>query len=201
MPRALTYNRTLCGMCATIPGRDSRQAEQLQKADDPEQPLTGAEKKLVAELCARMDARHRAPRVKLDHRPPKPVDIATADGEPQTSEAARLAAFGTTSSDFYSRTLQELLEAGCRGTQSQPFTEVDLNGALAAMHGIARATRSRACSQRKWSLYIRRRCVVCVSSRAQRRSCSRIRTEISRLSSCGPTRCRWRHCNATAAMP
>jgi hypothetical protein len=123
-------------VCATMPGRDSRQAEQLQKVDEPEQPLTGAEKKLVAELRARMDARHRAPRVKLDHRPPKPVDIATADGEPQTSEVARLTAFGTTSGDFYSRTLQELLEAGCRGTQSQPFTEVDVNGALAAMHGI-----------------------------------------------------------------
>jgi hypothetical protein len=123
--------------CATIPGRDGRQAQQLQKGEEPEQPLTGAEKKLVAELCARMDARHRAPRVKLDHRPPKPADIATADGEPHTSEVARLAAFGTTSSDFCSRTLQELLEAGCRGTQSQPFTEVDVNGALAAMHGIA----------------------------------------------------------------
>jgi hypothetical protein len=124
-------------VCATMPGRDSRQTEQLQKADEPGQPLTGAEKKLVAELCARMDARHQAPRVKLDHRPPKPVDIATADGDPQTSELARPVAFGTTSSDFYSRTLQELLEAGCRGTQSQPFTEMDVNGALAAMHGIA----------------------------------------------------------------
>ena len=120
-----------------MPGRDSRQAGQPQNADEPGQPLTGAEKKLVAEFCARMDTRHRAPRVKLDHRPPKPVDIAIAEGEPQTSEVARLAAFGTTSSDFYSRTLQELLEAGCRGTRSQPFTEVDVNGALAAMHGIA----------------------------------------------------------------
>src|SRR6266436_9580802 len=123
--------------CATMPGRDSRQAEQPQKADQAEQPPTDAEKQLLAEFCERMEARHRAPRVKLDHRPPKPVDIATAEGEPQTSEVARLAAFGTTSSDFYSRTLQELLEAGCRGTQSQPFTEVDVNGALAAMHGIA----------------------------------------------------------------
>jgi hypothetical protein len=88
-------------VCATMPGRDSREAEQLQKVDEPEQPLTGAEKRLVVELCARMDARHPAPRVKLDHRPPKPVDIATADGEPQTSEVARLTAFGTTSGDTF----------------------------------------------------------------------------------------------------
>src|SRR5258706_16416736 len=120
-----------------LAGLGSRQAEPPQKGDQAEWPPTGAEKKLLAEFCERMDARDRAPRVKLDHRPPKPVDIATAEGEPQTSEVARLAAFGTTSSDFYSRTLQELLEAGCRGTQSQPFTEVDVNGALAAMHGIA----------------------------------------------------------------
>jgi hypothetical protein len=49
---------------------------------------------------------------------------------------ARLAAFGTISPDFYSRTFRELLEAGC-GTQSRPLTDTDVNGALAAMHGIA----------------------------------------------------------------
>src|SRR5258706_15370767 len=95
----------------SVAGWGGRQAGAPQKGDQAEWPPTGAEKKLLAEFCERMDARDRAPRVKLDHRPPKPVDIATAEGEPQTSEVARLAAFGTTPSDFYSRTLQELLEA------------------------------------------------------------------------------------------
>src|SRR5208282_5094886 len=58
-------------------------------------------------------------------------------GEPETAVVARLAAFGTVSPDFYSRTFHELLEAGCRGTSSKPFEETDVNGALAAMHGIA----------------------------------------------------------------
>jgi len=74
---------------------------------------TDAEKQLLAEFRERMEARHRAPRVKLDHRPPKPIDITPAEGEPQTTVVARLVAFGTTSTDFYSRTFQELLEAGC----------------------------------------------------------------------------------------
>jgi len=32
--------------------------------------------------------------VKVDHRPPNSVDIATAEGEPKTAAVARLAAFG-----------------------------------------------------------------------------------------------------------
>jgi hypothetical protein len=95
------------------------------------------ESKLLAEYRERMDARHRAPRLKVDHRPPNPVDIAPAEGEPKTTIFARLVAFGTISTDFHNRTMHELLEAGCRGTPSQPFEEWDVNGALAAMHGIA----------------------------------------------------------------
>jgi hypothetical protein len=98
-----------------MPGRDSQQAEQPQKTDQAERPLTDPQKQLLAEFCERMNARHPAPRVKLDHRPPKPVDVTPAEGEPQTAVVARLVAFGTTSNDFYSRTFQELLEAGCRG--------------------------------------------------------------------------------------
>jgi hypothetical protein len=95
------------------------------------------ESKLLAEYRERMDARHRAPRLKVDHRPPNPVHTVPAEGEPKTAIFALLAAFGTISADFHNRTMHELLEAGCRGTPSQPFEEWDVNGALAAMHGIA----------------------------------------------------------------
>jgi hypothetical protein len=120
-----------------LAGRASRRAEQPQKADQAERSPTDAEKKLLAEFFERMDARHPAPRVNVDHRPPKPDVIAPAEGEPKTAAVARLVAFGTTSTDFYSRTFRELLEAGCHGTSSKPFEESDVNGALAAMHGIA----------------------------------------------------------------
>ena len=71
-----------------------------------EQPPTGAEKKLLAEFRERMEARHQAPRLKVDHRPPKPVHVAPAEGEPKTAKLAQLLAFGTTSTDFYSRTFR-----------------------------------------------------------------------------------------------
>ena len=43
--------------------------------------LRAAEEKLLAEFRARRQARHPAPRVKVVHKPPKPVDIATVEGE------------------------------------------------------------------------------------------------------------------------
>ena len=111
--------------------------EQPPEPNQADQAVTGAEKRLLAEFRERMEARHQAPRLKVDHRPPKPVHIAPAEGEPKTARLAQLLAFGTTSIDFYSRTFRELLDAGCRGGTSQPIEELDLNGALAAMHGIA----------------------------------------------------------------
>ena len=112
--------------------------KQPRKLDRAQQPLTVAEKKLVSEFRERTEARHQAPRLKVDHRPTKPVCISPAEGEPKTAKLAQLLAFGTTSTDFYSRTFSELLEAGCRGnTSSEPLEESDVNGALAAMHGIA----------------------------------------------------------------
>ncbi len=115
----------------------SLSTKHAQKADERSPPLSDADRRLAADFIERGQARHRAPRLKVNHNPPKPVELVNAEGEPQTSMLAQLVAFGTTSNDFYSRTLRELLESGCRGTPSQPFEDSDVNGALAAMHGIA----------------------------------------------------------------
>jgi hypothetical protein len=124
-----------------LAGRAKRQAEQTQQppreAVQAEQPQTGAEKRLLAEFHERMDARHRAPRVRVDHRPPNSVEIGAVESEAEAAAAARLVAFGTTSNDFYFRTFRELVEGGCRGTSPKAIEESDVNGALAAMHGIA----------------------------------------------------------------
>jgi hypothetical protein len=133
-PRAGQRARPAASQCSPV--APAGKAEQPKNADQGDRSPTNAEKKLLAEFRQRMAARHPAPRVKVDHQPSKPV-IARAEGEPKTSAVAQIAAFGTTSIDFFSRTFQELLEASCRGTQSQPFEELDVNGALAAMHGIA----------------------------------------------------------------
>ena len=118
-------------------GRASRQAEEPQKVDQAERPPTESEKKMLAEFFERRDARHPAPRVKVDHRPLKPDVIAPAEGEPRSAAVAQLMTFGTLSIDFYTRTFRELLEASCDSTSSKRFEESDVNGALAAMHGIA----------------------------------------------------------------
>jgi len=117
--------------------RNRPPAEQAKPPEEADQPLSEAEKRLVTEFQKRREARHRPPRVKLVHKPPKPVTIERPADEPRTAPLARLMAFGTTSNDFYSRTFLELLEAACRGTTSKPFEEGEVNGALAAMHGIA----------------------------------------------------------------
>jgi hypothetical protein len=118
-----------------LAGRASREAKQPQKSDQAEQPPTNAEKNLIAQFRERINTRHPAPRVKMDHGSPNSIDVAPAEGEPKVAAMAHLAVFGTTSSEFCSRTFQDVLETGCRS--SQPVAEEDINGALAAMHGIA----------------------------------------------------------------
>ena len=65
---------------------------------------------------------------------------------------------GTASIDFQVRTLHELMEASWRGGNRIAFAEWDVNGALAALHGMRRATRPRPCLPRKWSPSTPRRC-------------------------------------------
>jgi hypothetical protein len=99
-----------------------------------EQPTTPAEETLLANFSERVRARHPAPKVKVTPDPAQPkVEWA---GHPQTSLFARLAAFGTTSPDFYRQTFGELEKASCGGPPQQ-FDEMEVNGMLAAMHGIA----------------------------------------------------------------
>lgn len=108
-----------------------------QKVAQAERELNEAEKKQLAQLRARSAARPQAPRVKVRHEPSGPATIAAADGRQLGHTLALLSTFATTSTDFQARTLYELLEASCRGTDGTAFEEWDVNGALAALHGIA----------------------------------------------------------------
>jgi hypothetical protein len=131
--------------------RNRPPAEQAKAPEETDQPLSEAEKRLVAEFQKRREARHRPPRVKLVHKPPKPVTIERPADEPRFAPLARLMAFGTTSNDFYSRTFLELLEAACRGTTSKPFEEGEVNGALAAISRRS-GKRCQAPAVRGWSV-------------------------------------------------
>ena len=65
------------------------------------------------------------------------MTLAAADGRQLGHTLALLSTFATASIDFQARTLHELLEASCRGANGTAFEEWDVNGALAALHGIA----------------------------------------------------------------
>jgi hypothetical protein len=120
-----------------VHARVSPRTDLTKTTDKANRPLDGAEKNLLAEFREREDARHRTPRVRINHSSPNSVEISPAEGEPRIAAMAQLVAFGTTSTDFYSRTFREPLDAGCCHSSSARPEESDVNGALAAMHGIA----------------------------------------------------------------
>ena len=111
--------------------------EAEQTAEDAQAELNEAEEKLLAQLRARRAGRPQAPRVKVRHEPPGPMTLAATDGRELGHLLALLSTFGTASIDFQVRTLHELMEASCRGGNRTAFAEWDVNGALAALHGIA----------------------------------------------------------------
>ncbi len=120
---------------ATVP--TSPEAAQTAEEAQAEEELNEAEKKLLAQLRARRAVRPQAPRVKVRHEPPGPMTLAATDGRELGHLLALLSTFGTASIDFQVRTLHELMEASCRGGNRIALEEWDVNGALAALHGIA----------------------------------------------------------------
>jgi hypothetical protein len=89
-----------------------------------------AEEKLLASFAERRLSRHRPPEIKMK------ITSGQAQvewvGDPETALLARLATFGTVSPHFQSQTLGELWDASL-----QKGDEREINGMLAAMHGIA----------------------------------------------------------------
>jgi hypothetical protein len=112
----------------------SSEADRVRARETIEPPMIPAEERLLANFSERVRARHLAPKVKVTLGPAQPkVEWA---GRPKTTLLAQLATFGTISPDFYSQTFGELQNASCGGPGRQ-FDEREVNGMLAAMHGIA----------------------------------------------------------------
>ena len=85
---------------------------------------------------ARRRARPRAPRIKLNGRPPQAQTVAPDHPDPLVWRALFKAALGTTEDAFAEHLLCQLLVALQRGKEALP-AEATINGALAALHGIA----------------------------------------------------------------
>ena len=79
------------------------------------------------------DSRPGAPRLIVKSKPNQPLEIS----QPSSTDGVGLAlALGTTEAGVASILLNSLINAACDGTPSHPPSEQDVNGVLAAVHGI-----------------------------------------------------------------
>ena len=87
---------------------------------------------MIERYLKRCDSRPYAPRLIIKSKPNQPLAIShsPADG------AGLALAFGTTEPGVASILLDSLINAACDGTPGHPPSEQDVNGALAAVHGI-----------------------------------------------------------------
>src|ERR1700730_14115091 len=79
------------------------------------------------------DSRPGAPRLSVNSKPNQPLEVS----QPSSADGAGLAlAFGTREGGVASILLNSLINAACDGTPGNPPSEQDVNGVLAAVHGI-----------------------------------------------------------------
>jgi hypothetical protein len=83
------------------------------------------------------DSRPDAPRLSVKSKPNQPLEVMQVDDAGRPVGNAGLAlVFGTTEAAVVSILLNSLISAACDGTPGHPPTEEDVNGVLAAVHGI-----------------------------------------------------------------
>jgi hypothetical protein len=102
-------------------------------ADGAEATPTPQQRAVIERYLKRRDSRPDAPRLIVKSRPNQPLAIS----HPSLADGAGLAlAFGTTEAAVASILLDSLINAACDGTPAHPPSEQDINGVLAAVHGI-----------------------------------------------------------------
>jgi hypothetical protein len=112
---------------------------QARKRTNPEGSADGAEatstpkqQAVIERYLKQRDSRPDAPRLIVKSKPNQPLAIShtPADG------AGLALAFGTTEARVANILLNSLINAACDGTPGNPPSEQDVNGVLAAVHGI-----------------------------------------------------------------
>jgi hypothetical protein len=102
-------------------------------ADAEEATPTPQQRAVIERYLKLSDSRPSAPRVSVTSKPNQPLEISQL----QPADGAGLAlAFGTAEGEVASILLNSLINAACDGTSSHPPSEQDVNGVLAAVHGI-----------------------------------------------------------------
>jgi hypothetical protein len=113
---------------------------EARKRNNPEGSADGAEamstpqqRAVIERYLKQRDSRPGAPRLIVESKPDQPLTIS----EPSSADSAGLAlAFGTTEAGVTSILLDSLINAACDGTPGNPTSEQDVNGVVAAVHGI-----------------------------------------------------------------
>jgi hypothetical protein len=83
------------------------------------------------------DNRSDAPRLSVKSKPNQPLEVMQVDDAGRPVGNAGLAlAFGTTEAAVANILLNSLISAACDGAPGHPPSEQDVNGVLAAVHGI-----------------------------------------------------------------
>ncbi len=115
----------------------SKKTDALEKKEvAPPKEYTPAEYRMMASFMEKAKARHEAPKLKIQHNPGEPANISPSN-DALVSKLALWEAFGTTSADLQSYLMLEMIDAACRGGIVKPYEESNVNGVIAAMHGIA----------------------------------------------------------------
>jgi hypothetical protein len=110
-----------------------KRTEGVSSFDGAEATPTPEQRAVLERYRKRRDSRPGAPRLSVKSKPNQPVEI----GQLSLADIAGLElAFGTTEAAVANILLNSLINAACDGTPSNPPTEQDINGVLAAVHGI-----------------------------------------------------------------
>ncbi len=96
-----------------------------------------ADKAMITRYREKCINKPAAPKLKVTRDAKGNTNIEFSTKDDLLTAIACMEAFGTTSQDFQSYSMEELLDAACRGGDGKPYSEKHMNGVLAAMYGIA----------------------------------------------------------------
>jgi hypothetical protein len=94
---------------------------------------TPQQRAVLEQYRKRRESRPGAPRLSVKSKPNQPMEISPLSA---AQSAGLMLALGTTEAVVASSLLDSLINAACNGTSSDPPTEQNINGVLAAVHGI-----------------------------------------------------------------
>jgi hypothetical protein len=117
----------------TEPINQKTEARKHSSADAEEATPTPQQRAVLERYRKRRDSRPGAPRLRVKSKPNAAVEISHLSA---AESASLMLALGTTEAAVASSLLDSLINAACNGTSSDPPTEQNINGVLAAVHGI-----------------------------------------------------------------